>query len=200
MKVTKKIYNLQSLNFLKGTNLKIGVLGGSFEPAHYGHLLISKQAIDLYKCDYVIWLVANQNPLKSKYKHTIIERAEQAAKVASHPQIIVSTVEYDFGTHYLYNSLKKLKMYFSGNNFVWLMGMDNLSNFHKWYRFTEIPNLCKIILFDRPVRERFVNNCQFSLKFKPILAKTQTHNIIIHKGLMHPISSSQIQHSSPELG
>lgn len=200
MKVIKKIYNLQSLNFLRTTKFKIGVLGGSFDPAHYGHLIISKQAIDIYKCDYVIWLVANQNPLKPKYRHTIIERAEQAAMIVTHPKIIVASAEDDFGSQYLYHSLKKLIMYFSSNNFVWLMGVDNLSNFHKWYRFKEIPELCKIILFDRPVKQRFVNNSLFSLRFKPTLAKTQTNNIITHRGLMHDISSSKIKFSSKELG
>ncbi len=195
MNVTKKTYNLQSLNFLKDTKLKIGVLGGSFNPAHHGHLLISKQAIDIYKCDYVIWLVANQNPLKPKYQYTTLKRAEQAAKIVTHPKVIVSSAEHDFDSQYLYDSLKKLIMYFSGNDFVWLMGVDNLANFHKWHKSEEISELCKIILFDRPVGERFVNNSQFSLKFKPILAKTQTDNIIIHKGLMYPISSSQIKHS-----
>ncbi|MFK7967699.1 MAG: nicotinate-nucleotide adenylyltransferase [Rickettsiaceae bacterium] len=195
MEVTNKIYNLQSLNFLKDTKLKIGVLGGSFNPAHYGHLLISKQAIDIYKCDYVIWLVAKQNPLKTRYKDSIYKRAEQAARIVVHPRIIVSSVEDEFGMRYLYDSLRKLIVSFPSNNFRWLMGVDNLTNFHKWYRYEEIPKLCKIILFDRPVKERFINNSQFNLKYKRILAKTQTNNIMIYKGVMCSASSSQIKSS-----
>jgi nicotinate (nicotinamide) nucleotide adenylyltransferase len=195
MKVTNKIYNLQSLNFLKDTKLKIGVLGGSFNPAHQGHFLISKQAIDIYKCDYVIWLVAKQNPLKTMYKDPIHKRAEQASRMVSHPRIIVSSLEDELGGCYLYNSLAKLIARLSGNHFIWLMGVDNLTNFHRWYRHEEISMLCEMILFDRPVKERFVNNSQFNLKHKRILAKTQTNNIITHKGVMCPASSSQIKYS-----
>ena len=78
---------------------------------------------------------------------------------------------------------------------IWLMGVDNLTNFHKWYRHEEISMLCEMILFDRPVKERFVNNSRFNLKHKRILAKTQTNNIITHKGVMCPASSSQIKYS-----
>lgn len=195
MEVTKKIYNLQSLNFLKDTKLKIGVLGGSFDPAHAGHFMISKQAIDFYKFDYVIWLVANQNPLKPTYKHNIFERANVSAHSFNHPKILVSTAEHDFGTYYLYDSLKKLTMYFPSNDFTWLMGMDNITNFHKWQRYQDIVDLCKIIIFDRIGHERYVNNSKFFLKFKPFLAKIQTNHIIINKEKMHPMSSSQIKYS-----
>lgn len=194
MKITNKIYNLQSLNFLKDTKLKIGVLGGSFNPAHYGHFLVSKQAIDSYKCDYVIWLVAKQNPFKDKYKDSIYKRAEQALNIACHPRIIVSSAEDEFGSNYLYDSLRNLTSRLPSNEFIWLMGVDNLDRFHRWYRYEEIPKLCKIILFDRPVKERFVNNSQFNLKYKRILAKPQTANIISHKGVMSSASSSQIQY------
>jgi nicotinate-nucleotide adenylyltransferase len=193
MQVTKKIYDLQSLNFLRNTKLKIGILGGSFNPAHSGHLLISKQAIDLYKLDYVIWLVANQNPFKPEYNHNIFERAKAALDYVDNPKIIISTAEYDFQSYYLYDSLKRLLTFFPNNEFTWLMGIDNLSHFHNWYRSKDIVKLCKIIIFDRPTPGRFINNSNFTLKYKPILAKTQTHNIIIHKGMMDQLSSSQIR-------
>lgn len=193
MKITKKPYNLQSLNFLKDTKLKIGVLGGSFDPPHLGHLLISEQAINLYKFDYIIWLVANQNPFKPKYKHDIFVRSKNACNIANHPKIIVSLAEYDLGNCYLYDTLKQLVTRFPNNDFSWLMGVDNKSHFHKWYRFEDIAKLCNIVIFDRPSPERFINNSKFDLKFKAMLASCQTNNIILCKRKMQNISSSQIK-------
>ncbi len=195
MQLTKKIYDLQSLKFLQNTNLNIAILGGSFNPAHSGHFLISKQALDYHKFDYVIWLIANQNPLKPKYKKDIFTRAFEALNMASHPKIIVSSVEYDLNTYYIYDSLRKIISYFPRNKFTWLMGVDNKSNFSSWYRFSDIVKLCEIIIFDRPVVDRFINNSEFDLKFKPFLAKKQTRNIMIYKGKMNMSSSSKIRHS-----
>lgn len=194
MKITKKPYSLQSLNFLKDTRLKIGVLGGSFDPPHSGHVLISKQAINLYKFDYIIWLVANQNPLKPKYNHDIFVRSKNACNVANHPKIIVSWAEHDLGSYYLYDSLRQLTSRFPNNDFSWLMGIDNKSHFHKWYRFEDIAKLCKIVIFDRPGSERFVNNGKFDLKFKAMLASGLTANIKLCKRKMQDLSSSDLRY------
>lgn len=193
MQATEKIYDLQSLNFMKNASLKVGILGGSFDPAHLGHTLISVEAIKAYGLDYVIWLVANQNPLKPTYKASPEQRLRQARLMAHHPRILVSSAEQDLKTFYIYDSLKMLKERFPNVDFTWLMGIDNLNTFHKWYKFSEIPNLCKIVIFDRSCRTRLVNKSHFWLKFKPIVAKTQTNNIIIHRGRMFPFSSSEIK-------
>ena len=122
MKITEKVYDLQSLNFLRDAKLKIGVLGGSFNPAHSGHLCISLRALQMFGLDYVIWLVANQNPLKEKYKAKIFSRAESALKIISHPRIIVSTAEYDLGTRYTYDTMRKMIVNFASSEILLVNG------------------------------------------------------------------------------
>lgn len=193
MKFTRNIANLQALNFMRHANLRIGVLGGTFDPAHLGHLMISKEALKTYNFDYIIWLVANQNPLKKQSKHTIFSRAKNALLVSNHPKIIVSTAEYDLGCYYIYNSLYQLTKRFGNIKFTWLMGIDNAKNFRKWHRYSDIINLCDIIIFDRLVSNRLVNISDFGLKAKGSLAKTQTNNIIINRKSLCNISSTQIR-------
>jgi len=193
MQTTKKIYNLQSLSFLRGQNLKIGIVGGSFYPAHEGHLSISLQAIKYHNFDYIIWLVAAQNPFKPKYKYDIFERSQQALLLANHPKILVSIAEYELGTYQTFDTLKILTERFSHADFTWIMGIDNLEHFHKWKRSKDIVKLCKILIFDRPFKNRLVNNGLFSLKFKPSLAKNQSDHIMIFREHLIPISSSEIR-------
>ncbi len=192
MQFTKNIYNLQALNFMRSTNLRVGILGGTFDPAHAGHRMISLQALNYYKFDYVIWLVANQNPLKKKSRD-IFDRANNAVKVANHPRIIVSSAEYDLECFYIYDSLKALIDKFPAVNFSWLMGIDSAATFSKWHRYEEIKNLCDIIIFDRPTPTRLVNNRDFGLKSKATLDKTQTNSIMVHRKGLCDISSTQIR-------
>lgn len=197
MKATKKLYNLQSLNFLRHTdNLKVGILGGSFNPAHAGHFAISEQAIKKFGMDYVIWLVANQNPLKTSYNTSIIDRASSAVEVASNPRILVSTLESELGTYYTYDSMMKLKGRFPNVDFTWLMGIDNMMHFHKWYKYRQFAQLCKIIIFDRPVAPRLINFGRFMSELKPIVANSQSDNIIVYRGKLSSVSSTSIRQSN----
>lgn len=193
MKFMQNIASLQTLNFMHHLNLRVGVLGGTFDPAHAGHLMISIEALKAYRFDYIIWLVANQNPLKTSNRKNIFARAERALELALHPRIIVSTAEHDLDSYYIYDSLKALIKRFPTVKFSWLMGIDNAVSFRKWYRYSEIPKLCDVVIFDRPVQTRLVNSSAFGLKPKAIVAKTQTNNIIIHRKKLCNISSTQIR-------
>lgn len=212
MESTQKIYNLQSLNFLRNMSrtkstfaknisknhkatMKVGVLGGSFNPAHEGHLSISKQAIKYFHMDYVIWLVAKQNPLKSKYKDDIYTRAQKASLVADDKRILVSTIEEEFGSIYIYNTMRRLMRHFPDIDFTWLMGIDNLNGFNRWYMHDKFARLCKIIIFDRDCRGRFANNGVFMSKYKPVVDKSQTQPIISFRGGLSSASSSAIRGS-----
>lgn len=172
--------------------LKIGILGGTFNPAHFGHLSISIQALNYYNFDYVIWLVANQNPLKTK-SPDIFFRARKASEFVEHPKIIVSTAEYDLNYTYSFDSLSRLIKIFPSVRFTWLAGIDNISNFHRWYRNKELLNLCDIIIFDRPCTSRMINFNTLYLNKKAVLAKNKSSNIIIHRGRLCDLSSTAIR-------
>jgi len=127
-----KLYNLQALNFLNNSHFKIAIMGGSFNPAHQGHLEISLHALKQYKFDYIIWLVAEQNPFKPSYKKNIFERATEAAEfVQNYPKIIVSTVEHNLQHTQTYYVLKALINKFKTTQFTWMMGIDNIIHFKK---------------------------------------------------------------------
>lgn len=181
------VYSLQQLNFLHNSSAKVGILGGSFDPPHAGHLSLSVQAINYYHFDFIIWLVAKQNPLKPQYKNDIFSRANSASLLArNNPQIIVSTAEYGLNYTYIYYSLKHIINRFKNCSFTWLMGIDNIADFNKWHRSKDIIELCNIIIFDRPCKTRMLN-C------KAVLAKSKTRNIIIHRGVLRDISSTYIR-------
>jgi nicotinate-nucleotide adenylyltransferase len=132
--------------------LKIGLLGGSFNPAHEGHLYISELALKQLGLDYVWWLVSPQNPLKPVAGMAPLrERLSYAArKYEHHLRIIVVDVETTFGTRYTVETLGALKRRFHGVNFVWLMGSDNLAGFHHWRRWREIATRVPIAVALRP--------------------------------------------------
>lgn len=199
MKSKQKVYSLQELNFLNKDKLKIGVLGGTFNPAHAGHLMISKRALNFHKFDYVIWLVANQNPLKPKNEKSIFARADQALNIVNDTRILISTAEHDYGTKYMYDSMSCLIKHFPNIEFTWMMGMDNVMDFPKWHRSSEIPTLCNIIIFDRPCSTRGINPADFGLKSTAGLDNTGVKNIMIDTNELYDISSTQIRQKQKDL-
>lgn len=193
MKSKHKVANLQALNFMHGQTMKVGVLGGTFDPAHAGHLLISKQALNFYHFDFVIWLVASQNPTKPPMQRDIFTRAKNALKIATDPKIIVSTAEYDLNSFYSYDSMRRLVERYKAVKFTWLMGIDNANSFRKWYRSSNLTELCDILIFDRPCNTRLVNADTIGLKPKANLAKPENNNIMIHRAKLCDLSSTQLR-------
>jgi nicotinate-nucleotide adenylyltransferase len=133
-------------------NLRIGLLGGSFNPAHEGHLHISFYALKKMKLDAVWWLVSPQNPLKSAKEMAAFERRlEDATRLASnHPRIFVTGLEGELGTRFTADTLKKLRRYFPNTRFVWMMGADNLLQIPHWQRWEEIFQSTDVAVFRRP--------------------------------------------------
>jgi len=132
--------------------LRIGLLGGSFNPAHAGHLYVSEIALKRLGLDYVWWLVAPQNPLKPVADMAPLQTrlAEAHALTGRQPRLIVTDVERVLGTRYTLDTLKALRRRFPEPRFVWLMGSDNLAQFHRWRRWTEIAALMPIAVIVRP--------------------------------------------------
>ncbi len=131
--------------------MRIGLLGGSFNPAHAAHRLISLIAMKRLGLDRVWWLVTPGNPLKdnSMLPHGA-ERRTLARAIAAHPRIDVTLIEDAIGTRYTYDTLAWLTSRHPDIQFVWLMGADNLAGFHHWARWRDIATLMPIAVFDRP--------------------------------------------------
>lgn len=131
--------------------LRIGILGGSFNPAHAAHREISLTALKALKLDYVWWLVSPGNPLKSSRDMAPFDtRLEKARKVARHPRIHVSDVEARLGSRYTAHTLRQLKKLLPDSDLVWLMGADNLAQFHHWQDWQKITKMVPVAIFDRP--------------------------------------------------
>jgi len=134
---------------LNKKKIKIGILGGSFDPAHLGHLVISKEAKKRFNLKKIIWAITKRNPFKDKSKTILSKRIRECKKIIGlnsfikvkfYEDIIKSNKTID-----LINYLKKndnIEIYF-------LMGADNLINFHKWYKSKLISKKCNILVFDR---------------------------------------------------
>lgn len=140
------------LNSPRWKNKRIGILGGSFNPPHAGHIHISKLALNALKLDAIWWLVTPQNPLKSSNETLPLQdRTKLCREITSHPKIVVTTIEEQLDQPHSYGTIKKLKKHFPNTNFAWITGMDNAHNFHKWNNWRDILNeICMIHVTRHP--------------------------------------------------
>lgn len=128
-----------------------GLLGGSFNPAHGGHRRISLFAMDALALDEVWWLVSPGNPLKpAAGMAPLAARAASARRATRHARIRVTAIERELGTRYTVDTLGKLLLRYPKRRFVWLMGTDNLAQFHQWKDWRKIANLMPIAVIARP--------------------------------------------------
>jgi len=131
--------------------MTVGLLGGSFNPAHAGHRHISLEAIRRLGLDGVWWLITPGNPLKDNDNlPNLATRTLQCAEIASHPSISISTLEDKIGSSYTANTIRHILAHAPGVQFVWLMGGDNLASFHRWERWQEIAAAVPLAILDRP--------------------------------------------------
>lgn len=129
---------------------RVGLLGGSFNPAHAGHLHLSVEALKRLRLDEVWWLVSPQNPLKDTHGMApLAERLASARRLADHPRILVTDLERRLGTTRTARTLDTLAQRFPALRFVWLMGADNLAQMPHWWRWTHIFKAVRVAVFDR---------------------------------------------------
>ena len=134
-----------------GRRQRIGIFGGSFNPAHAAHRLVSLTALRRLRLDAVWWLVTPGNPLKNKRDlPSTTTRVVAARHIAAHPRIHVIAIEERLGSSYTYDLIAYLKRRSSTARFVWIMGADNLAGFHHWARWQEIAAAVPIAVIDRP--------------------------------------------------
>jgi nicotinate-nucleotide adenylyltransferase len=131
--------------------MRVGLLGGSFNPPHAAHRAISLFAIKRLQLDRVWWLLTPGNPLKNHDGlHALAERAEAARRTADDPRIDISCLEAVIGVSYTADTITHLRRRVSGVHFVWIMGADNLAQFHRWKDWRRIASDVPIAVIDRP--------------------------------------------------
>jgi nicotinate-nucleotide adenylyltransferase len=131
--------------------MRIGLLGGSFNPPHHAHRAISQFALTRLKLDRVWWLVTPGNPLKENGAlHALGERMQAARDIANDPRIAVSCLESVIRTRYTVDTINFLRRRASGLRFVWIMGADNLAQFHRWQDWRRIAAQLPMAIIDRP--------------------------------------------------
>ena len=128
----------------------IGLLGGSFDPAHEGHAHITREAIKRMGLSRVWWLVTPGNPLKARQPASMTARMAQARAVMHDPKVVITDIEARLGTKATADTLARLKAIYPGVHFVWLMGADNLVQFHKWNRWRDILRSVPVGVMARP--------------------------------------------------
>jgi len=186
-----------------GGQRRIGLLGGSFNPAHEGHRDISLAALAYLDLDEVWWMVSPQNPLKpEKGMASFAERMAGAGAMAHHPRIKVTDIEKRLGTRYTADTLRTLVTRFPSYKFVWLMGADNLAQIASWRDWTRIFHLVPIAVFDRPTytikalsslaARRFRRSRRREAALKTLAATPAPAWVFVHHRL-NPISATQIR-------
>lgn len=127
----------------------IGLLGGSFDPPHKGHLYISVEAKKILRLDEIWWLVAPQNPLKISKPATFEERLSNCRNITKNKSIKVLSIEKKIDSKYSYQTINFLQNYYTNIKFFWLMGADNLISFHHWQKWRQIFNNISVVVFKR---------------------------------------------------
>lgn len=134
-----------------GTGQRIGLFGGSFNPAHRGHYMVALFALKRLRLDWVWWLVSPQNPLKDpRETGEYAGRLAFTRRIARHPRFIVSDLEMQIGSRTTAETLVALAPALRRAKFVWIMGADSLANLYKWNDWTEIPETLPLAVLARP--------------------------------------------------
>ena len=183
--------------------LRVGLLGGSFNPPHETHRALSLFALKRLQLDRIWWLVSPGNPLKdTRALPPLEERLAAARAIADHPAIHITGIEAAIKTRYTVDTIAALRRRFPNVHFVWLMGADNLSQFHRWRDWQTIARQLPIAVVDRPsdslralaspaalALSRFRHNEGEAAQ----LAGAETPAWVFLHGLKSPLSSTQLR-------
>lgn len=146
---------------MRWRGMRVGLLGGSFNPAHEGHLHIATLALEKFGLDFVWWIVTPQNPLKQT--NGMAPYDERFARVeditAAHPRMMATHLERDLRTRYTHQTVRALKKNFPHTQFMWICGMDNAMIFHRWDRWQSLIDDIPIVFIARPPAGGLVKGC-----------------------------------------
>lgn len=146
-------------------NIRIGLLGGSFDPPHDGHIHITRWAIKKLALDQVWWLVSTRNPLKARQPATVAERVQAARRLTKNLKVTVSRLEAEIESRHTSETLGFLRQRFPAARFVWLMGSDNLATLDEWRNWRGIFGSVPICVFARPASRAAVMNSKAARSF-----------------------------------
>ena len=200
------IYRIQEK--YTGAGRRIGLLGGSFDPAHEGHFHISQVALKRLNLDSVWWLVTPQNPLKTQSPTaTYAKRLQKAQALAHHPRIHVTDVEKRLGTNNTIDIIGHLQVRYPRTHFVWLLGADNFVQLPRWKHWTKIMSTLPVAVIARPryhlsaglskaaCRYRFYRRNPEQAVLLPT-ARPPAWTLILDQ--LHPASSTQLRAARTE--
>lgn len=190
--------------------IRVGLMGGSFNPAHEGHLFIARLALRKLGLDEVWWLVSPQNPLKSREDMApFAERLASARAIARDRRIKPTDVEMRIGTHFTADTLVALRRRCPNMRFVWIMGADNLVGFHRWERASLILHTLPVAIFDRPTyslkalasrtAHRFTRVRLPERKARTLVTRKPPAWVFLHSR-RHPASATLIRETRKRLG
>ena len=145
--------------------LTIGLLGGSFDPPHEGHVHITKLALKIFNLSKIWWLVCPENPIKSVTPSDLNSRFLASKIIMNHPSVVITDLERKFKTKYTFQTLIKLKKLYPTTKFVWLMGADNLINFHHWKNCDWIMKNIPVGVLARPEEQIKAGLSRTAIKF-----------------------------------
>jgi nicotinate-nucleotide adenylyltransferase len=190
---------------LHGAGARIGLLGGSFNPPHAGHRAISLFAMKRLRLDQIWWLVTPGNPLKRNDAPPPIDRRLAEARVcADHPRIVVTDLEAAIGTRFTDDTIAFLRRRCPGARFVWLMGADNLAEFHRWRNWRKLATRLPIAVIDRPPMTfralaspaaRRLELCRLDERRAARLAEASPPAWVFLHGIKSPLSSTELRKS-----
>lgn len=162
--------------------MRVGLLGGSFNPPHAGHMHISLAALKGLKLDAIWWLVTPQNPIKDIQAANLDERIKLCEDLVDHPKILVSGIEESLDTTITYFTIKKLNEHFKHTDFVWISGMDNALGLHKWNHWQDLlGEICMLHLTRNPARSLVRNS--------PLRMYSRQNHVFLDKAGALPLDS-----------
>lgn len=190
---------------------RVGLLGGSFNPAHEGHLHVTRMCLKALALDRVWWLVSPQNPLKSDAEMAPLTKrlsdARELVDKAGDPRIVVTDIETRLGTRYTIDTIEALQARHPGVHFVWLMGADNLIQFPQWARWRDIAEAVPIAVYPRPGYTLKARVCPAAEWLKPatlnadnaaLLAERTPPALVFLEGPEHSASATAIRAAARE--
>ena len=156
----------------------IGLIGGSFDPPHEGHMHVAKWALRSLPLDKLWWVVSKRNPLKKQSTTDFKNRIKNTQKLVKQPKMLVTDLEAVFDTEFTVDFLSKVKSEYPKGNFIWIMGADGLNNFHEWKHWERIFEMIPIAIFARPSYSDFLTTVAGKKYSKNLLPENRSNQLM----------------------